>query len=653
MINEQAASAVRLIPWKRSRDKCEAILVPDPGDKKMSADEALLYLIQDSPALVHRLEREPNPPAWYQILVDYILPARQSHSNQLAISFVGPGNSGKSTILNSLLAPDRISARDFSEGSTSRLVLVTNATTAHGSMLVQRFRRIVPWESPAMTVKPGPPVVFPAQRFYKNLILIDAPSFDIQEHHRAASLAALWGDVLVYVFTYTNYRNEFNIQTLRDTFRSIGEKPVILIFRAPASMQTRDVLTHLYEMARAMFPNSPINPKTRFPDPVQGTYALIDSPDVAGGQAQPSLKPLLNTDPFPVLLDTLNLGALKQRRQSLQNNFKFVINGIDEDIQHLELNEADVRLTDKAFRVLLRSSVDRSLRNFPHDKMATDLHEIAINRKLGLHAMARFIGHPFGWFSNIKTSLTLDEKDTERMKSFLNATVDHVISVMLLAASRGYMNLPKDEDGVLKIKKAVDEIHERYNIPENEAPYIVEKGDFVELHLPRVPEVTRRIDGFLNRDWDHIADEIKKSSLDNVFRLIYIVQADLEKAVGRTGVWYNTKSYGRSVLAVTPAGLVVLYMFMSGAADIKTAMGLAAAVLWARFLSFKDTRKPGKEWLKKIGDWFHDQQLPFFTDVFNRFTKFDPQPNGIPVTKEFYRLRSATRRLKENPPAIY
>ena len=654
LINGQMASAIKLIPWKKSSDECATFLLPEPRDPKLTSDEALLALMHDSPELVKRMGREDNPPPWSKLLNDYLLPARRSHSNDLAIAFYGPGNSGKSTILNSLATQTAVSKIDFSEGTTSRLVFLVNSKLAQGPMLSQRFgRNLVPWQSSNMATQSGPPVVFRVQNFYKHLIMIDVPSNDIVRHHDTAALAVRWADVIAYVFTYTNYRNELNLRNLRDTFQKVGNKPVIMIYRAPSSMPKRDAFAHMQELASLMFPNATINPNTGFPTFVIGSYVLLESDRVPGGRAKPVILPFRKTTPLPALLDTLDLQHAKFRRLSLQNNFNFLLDGMANDIRQLQRNEAEVKLTDEAFRVLLQETIDQSIRNFPYDRIAQDLHEIWAGRRLGFHAAARFIAHPIRSLGGHKTALTINDYDRNRLESFLNSSVDHIISTMLLAASRYFMTLSGNDPDVKKIIATVSALHEKYGIPENEPPYIVKKDNTVELHLSDTPEIKKRLENFLNRDWDQTSREIKSSTLDSVLRLVYVIQAELDTAVGRTSLRYKSVSLLHSSTAVAPAVILTMYMFLSGAANVKTVMGLLAASGWARFWVFLDERKLDKEWLDKICKWFHDRQMPFFVDIFNRYAKFDTEPNTIPVLTEFGQLRAATRMLRENPPAFY
>ena len=655
LIDEQMASAIRLIPWKKPANDCATLLLPEPRDPKLTSNEALLALIHDSPTLVKRVGREDNPPAWSKLFNDYLIPARRSHSDELAIAFYGPGNSGKSTILNSLVKQTAVSKIDFSEGTTtSRPIFLVNSALAQGPILTQRFgRNLVPWQSPAMAVQSGPPVVFRIQKFYKHLIMIDAPSNDIVRYRDTAALAVRWADVIAYVFTYTNYRNELNLRNLRDTFQQVGNKPVIIIYRAPSSMPKRDAFTHMQEIANAMFPNAAINPDTGLPTFVIGTYVLLESDRVPGGRAKPVILPFRKTVPLPALLNTLDLQHVNFRRLSLQNNFNFFLDGVANDIRQLQRDEAEVKLTDEAFRVLLQETIDQSIRNFPYDRIAQDLHEIWAGRRLGFHAAARFIAHPIRSLGGHKTALTINDNDRNRIESFLNSSVDHIVSTLLLAASRNFMTLSEDEPGVKKIIATVSALHEKYGIPENEPPYIVKKDDTVELHLSGTPEIKKRIESFLNRDWDEIDKEIKSSALDSILRLVYVVQAELETAVGRTSLRYKSVSLLHSSTAVAPAVVLTMYMFLSGAANVKTVMGLLAASGWARFWVFLDERKLDKEWLDKICKWFHDRQMPFFIDIFKRYAKFDMEPNTIPVLTEFGQLRAATRVLRENPPALY
>ena len=226
-----------------------------------------------------------------------------------------------------------------------------------------------------MTSQEGLPVVYPLKNFYKNLILIDVPSSDSDPLRTIADKAVRWADILAYTFTYTSYRNDINLQQLRDTFARIGQKPVILIYRAPASMPKRDADAHFKTVTQAMFPNATINPDTGLPTLIKGVYILLESDKVGAGYAIPVLKPYGKAGKkLWDVLQNYDSAPLPARRQSLQNNFTFVVNGINKDIINLQREQAERKVTDEAFQLLMKASVDRMLNMFPYDRLASALH---------------------------------------------------------------------------------------------------------------------------------------------------------------------------------------------------------------------------------------------------------------------------------------
>ncbi len=656
MIDGQMAYSLRLRWWKRrASTECASLLAPDIREPTLNQQQALATVFNDASKLVEQMGQTKDPPAWYRVLKDYILPYRQTKSNQLAVALVGPANSGKSTIINSLAAyfqsPTDISRSGFAELSTSRPVILVNPALEKSSLLTNRFGPVVPWQTLMMTSQEGLPVVYPLKNFYKNLILIDVPSSDSDPLRTIADKAVRWADILAYTFTYTSYRNDINLQQLRDTFARIGQKPVILIYRAPASMPKRDADAHFKTVTQAMFPNATINPDTGLPTLIKGVYILLESDKVGAGYAIPVLKPYGKAGKkLWDVLQNYDSAPLPARRQSLQNNFTFVVNGINKDIINLQREQAERKVTDEAFQLLMKASVDRMLNMFPYDRLASDLQEIWIGRHQGIHQWARWLAHPLQMARGHKTVLEIGEIDRDRIEYFLDSAVEQIVNATSLAASRRMMKFPLKLKGVERLLKSVDEMHKRFGIPEKQTPNYKIKNETVEFYLPDTPKINSMLNSYLHQDWDNIKVEIKKAALETVLRLTYTIQAELDSVVGRTRMRHRLKKMFYSGGAVAPAVFLTFYIFFSGVASLKALFGAFAVMVNARILTYFDERTLKQDLREMVANWFNERQSPFFIDQLNHFARFDPKSEHVPALKEFGRLRAATRVLREHPP---
>lgn len=262
-----------------------------------------------------------SPPPYVEKLNQVVLPSLDFDLPVLLVAICGGGSTGKSTIFN-MLAGGTFSSVGFKAGLTMRVLLAGHPQVLSGAGVAQallyRLRETPqPWQSPADTLSPGPPLFKASETVPRNLLLLDTPDFDTGEggkllNRDKAEPILRAADVILYVFTNTVYNNLSNTQFMADVVGGIGGRPVILVYRISRAASDEEVLEHCRVVANKLYHAS----GSGFPGQIAGVYRSPESDAVALGKEMPQLIPLTDITrgrELPRLLADLDVAGLKRR----------------------------------------------------------------------------------------------------------------------------------------------------------------------------------------------------------------------------------------------------------------------------------------------------------------------------------------------------
>jgi hypothetical protein len=261
---------------------------------------ALKGLRDELPALARLLELgdAQELDSWRNI-IDVKLLTRFSPEFPLVAAICGGGSSGKSTLFNSLLG-ERLAPSGGRAGMNRRLLFSVPADRLHQSSFISSLVESyddtpLPLKDKDDLLKPGTPLYVSHRSGFKNLVLLDTPDFDTGARgsytNREVTRQALEAsDILIYIFTNSNYNNRDNTDFIARMLTGIGRRKCLLIYRVYPSFSEQEVLEHAMVVGNAIYGDNA-------DQYLLGIYRTDEDNRVAAGERFMMLRPLGGREP--------------------------------------------------------------------------------------------------------------------------------------------------------------------------------------------------------------------------------------------------------------------------------------------------------------------------------------------------------------------
>ena len=206
-----------------------------PGtDVPASLPDRLKTLRSELPRLADglRLEADPTLASWCKILDSRLL-SRFDPDFPLVAAICGGGSSGKSTLFNSL-AGGRYAPVGGRAGMNRRVLFSVPETMAETSGFIAALME--PFgaapealRQPEELLQPGGPLYIQSAPGRLPLVLMDTPDFDTGSRGRyanrqSAQAALEAADILIYIFTNSNYNNRDNTDFIAAMLTGSGRR---------------------------------------------------------------------------------------------------------------------------------------------------------------------------------------------------------------------------------------------------------------------------------------------------------------------------------------------------------------------------------------------------------------------------------------------
>ncbi|UCD31688.1 MAG: dynamin family protein [Desulfobacterales bacterium] len=196
-----------------------------------------------------KLDRREDIAAWTHI-VDSKLITRLSSDFPIMATICGGGSSGKSTLFNSLLG-NNFSPVGGSAGINRRVLVSANPKLVDQKDIVSALFEpfgCVPdlLRDQQDLTTPGCPLYIMSENAPESLLLMDTPDFDTGAkgtyiNRDVAKQALESSDILIYVFTNSNYNNRENTDFISDMLTGIGMRQCFLVYRTYPSFDKAEV----------------------------------------------------------------------------------------------------------------------------------------------------------------------------------------------------------------------------------------------------------------------------------------------------------------------------------------------------------------------------------------------------------------------------
>jgi hypothetical protein len=518
---------------------------------------------------------------WAQI-IDKKLLTKLSPDFPLMVTICGGGSSGKSTLFNSIVK-ERLSPVGGSAGLNRRVLF-----SAHGellekpdflSALFEPFGTLPrPLSDKNELTTPGHPVYMSSNAIPKNLVLMDTPDFDTGAKgvyiNREVSRQALESsDILIYIFTNSNYNNRENTDFISEMLTSIGMRKCFLIYRVYPSFETQEVQEHAMTVARNLYGENA-------DQYVLGVYRIDEDNLVASGEKFMTLRPVEKKD--PLFLDALkNIDAEKLRLELLSSILNDVLDQAQEFLEQTIISNQELHLYLDALQTAQSHCVHEALQHFPVDRvmkrfvdiwMATDPPFVKAMRKTG-----HIIELPFkvlvGAAKKIKGTFSDQEKPVAR-ENFIDAVKEDLMS----AVNQMHFHTLNSEISVSAASKdpvtrrmanSVEEIRAQRGLKSHENPRKQaedEKGSLTFI-VSAHPVVFPHQETLRRMDWKSIQQSIL-SQHEVIAELSHNIENDLINIAdgfrSKMGTWTKIRQMFAAFLNVVPATVAVTYILSTG-----------------------------------------------------------------------------------------
>jgi len=527
---------------------------------------------------IHRHESVDN---WIQI-IDKKLLTKLSPDFPLMVTICGGGSAGKSTLFNSIVG-ERLSPVGGRAGLNRRVLFsVHEAILEKPDFLLTLFEPFGtlphPFKDKEELMTPGDPVYVLSNAIPKNLVLMDTPDFDTGAKgvyiNREVSRQALESsDLLIYIFTNSNYNNRENTDFISEMLTSIGMRKCFLVYRVYPSFKTQEVQEHAMTVAKNLYGEAA-------DQYVLGVYRTDEDNAVASGEKLMTLKSVGGED-FSFINALKHIETERLRLELLASILNDVLARAEKFLGQTKSSNRELRLYLDALQTAQSHCVREALQHFPVDRvmkrfveiwMSTDPPFVKAMRKTG-----SIIELPFkiavGAVKKVMDTFSGEEKAAVR-GDFNDAVKEDLMS----AVNRMHYQTLNPEVSVnaalkdpvtRRMSEAVEEIRAERGLKNCENPR-KEAGDekgavkfIVSAHPVVLPqqEILRRM------DWTLIQQSIL-SQQSVIAELSHGIEKDLRKLADgfrdKMGTWTKIRQMFAAFLNVVPATVAVTYILSTG-----------------------------------------------------------------------------------------
>ena len=515
-------------------------------------------------------------------IIDNRLMPRLSPDLPLLAAVCGGGSSGKSSLFNTLVGR-HVSPVGGRAGINRRVLLAARpAYFRKTDTLARLFEPFgcapEPLRDAEDLTHPGCPLYVSLDGVAENLAVMDTPDFDTgakgaYTNRQAAKQAFEAADIIVYVFTNSNYSNRDNTDFVARMLTGIGLRKCFLVYRVYPSFTRNEVVDHAMTVARNIYGDSP-GPH------VLGIYRADEDNAVASGERLLSLRPVSeNGLPFA---DALNAIDVRRLRMELNASILDDALAIAADlVRRAKISRQALQLYVDALQAVQSRCTHEALAHFPLDQvmrrfseiwMAGDPVHIRIMRKTGnvLEWPVRIIAGAVrqvrsGGAGDGKTRA--DQDYTARVKEDLIAAVNDLYRNVV--GPEVSVTVPANDPAAVRMAEAVSRLSAPDALPGQKPPAAEQKAELqaTRFVVPAHPVAHDPQASLKNRDWNAVIQSMADRK-DVIVTLSESVEKELAVLADgfrrKMGLWDKVRQSFSAFLNVLPATAAVTYILHTG-----------------------------------------------------------------------------------------
>ena len=546
-------------------------------------NDALRKLRDDIPRIVDLLglHRGKETDTWAHIL-DHKLLVRLSPDFPIMATICGGGSSGKSTLFNSIVG-DRLSPVGGSAGLNRRVLVSVHGDILHRPDILPALfepfgHRPARLENPQDLTLSGPPLYVLNDGVPRNLVLMDTPDFDtgakgVYINRDVTRQALEASDILIYIFTNSNYNNRENTDFIAQMLTGIGIRKCFLVYRVYPSFSDEEVRGHAMTVAANLYGSDASHY-------VQGIYRTDEDNAVAVGQKFMTLRSIDEKDPsFMEALTAVDSGTI--RLELLSSILKDVLIQADEILEYAKISNHELRLYLDTLQTAQSHCVQEALQHFPMDRvmkrfveiwMETDPPYVKAMRKTG-----SLVERPFkvlvGTAKKVKQIFSDTEKQTppadfvDRVEEDLLKAVNSIHSAAV--HSDISVDAPLKDPVTRRMLETLEQIRAGEVLKDTERPYTEpgeEKGTLT-FSVSAHPVVFQEQEKLRSMDWKSVLESIlsRRDVIVELSHGIEMILKDLANGYrSKMGMWTKIRQMFAAFLNVVPATAAVTYIISTG-----------------------------------------------------------------------------------------
>ncbi|UCF93017.1 MAG: dynamin family protein [Desulfobacterales bacterium] len=546
--------------------------------------EALQRLRRNVPQLaqVLRIDKNQDLDSWTSI-VDAKLLSRLAPDFPIAAAICGGGSSGKSTLFNSLVG-NWVSPTGGRAGMNRRVLFAIPAEctrqATYMSTLFEPFQAVPEkLRTPEDLAVPGRPLYIVNPSRLGNLVLMDTPDFDTgaqgsYTNREVTRMALEAADILIYIFTNSNYNNRDNTDFIAQMLTGIGKRKCFLIYRVYPSFAEEEIWEHALTVARAIYSDE----TDRY---VLGIYRADEDNTVAAGQHFMKLRPVRSGGPSLrqalVTIDTrlLRIELLASILADVLAQTQLILDRARNSLNQLQLYRDALQTTQShcVHEALQHFPMDLIMRRFAAIWAMTDPSPVKILRKTGtlIELPLKLILGAAGW---AKEQFSSEQAATRSSKDYQDKVDEDLITASSNLHSKAVGNqiavqiAPQDPVAkrmlaAISTARALDHPAMAQNPRAESSGGHTEWTFSVDTHPVVVPAQQK----LREQDFKSILQAIRAGK-DEVVNLAPDLEKELRDLVDRfrnqIGLWGKITQSFWALLNILPATVAVTYVLSTG-----------------------------------------------------------------------------------------
>ena len=546
--------------------------------------EALKQLRDHIPRLADMLKiGNDDEIQFWQDIVDAKLLSRLAPDFPMVAAICGGGSSGKSTLFNSLVG-QHFAPTGGTAGLNRRVLFSIPADRAEQANLLVDLAR--PFKSELQPLQDAEQLTVPGEPLYvlnpspvNNLIVLDTPDFDTgargtYTNREVTRMALEASDILIYVFTNSNYNNRDNTDFIAKMLTGIGMRKCFLVYRVYPNFTRREVLDHAMTVARGIYGD-------RADDFLLGVYRTDEDNQVAAGRQFMALTPVADDGPeFSEALQSIDGAGLRfelygsilsdviQRAVKITGQSK-----VSFDELQLYLDALQMAQSHSVQEALKHFPVDRVMRRFAQIWAATDPTHVKFMRRTGnvIEFPLKMLLGAAGWARDQFLPEGPGPSPSKEFAKKLDEDLVTAVTKMNYQAVSSQISVSGSlGDPVAgKMAEIIQKIRVKKDLERAQSPTAEPAGDglaytfLVDAH----PVVSSEQEKLRTRDFKSVLQSILAEK-ENIISITRDMEMDLEKLAdhfrSKMGLWRKVSQTFWAFLNVLPATVAVTYVLSTG-----------------------------------------------------------------------------------------